>query len=112
DRRIQEFLIGQGYPPKDVVITVHQAIRAHRATPGGVPVDDIVDALRSAHSRGSIEAAIRVLDRAGVVRRAHTFENRSKLRLIASAARIERELGTPERAREAALLERLRREFG
>jgi ATP-dependent DNA helicase RecQ len=115
DRRTHEFMIDQAHPPREVVEAVYEAIqhgdgadhrgaRAQREVPrrqannASISIDQIVRAAHGAEGENQVRSALRILAGAGVVRLIPAPLSEPWVRLIASAARIHRELAHPDRA--------------
>lgn len=109
DRRTHRFLIDQAHPPRDVVVDVYEAI-LHAADRTGVTSLDAVGRIaRSALGAGQLDAAVRVLEEAGVVERRHASGEAPWVRLIASPTRIRRDLRDPASRTARRLIEGLSR---
>lgn len=108
DERTQAFFIEQGHPVREIVEDVYAALLA---AGGAAEVGVLARRARRARGLRQVEAALRVLENAGVVRRRAKW-GATHLRLIATARRIEDELTGPEWADARRLLAALREAFG
>ncbi|HEX7050091.1 MAG TPA: RecQ family ATP-dependent DNA helicase [Longimicrobiales bacterium] len=112
DRSIHAFLLEQGHPGRGVVEAVYRAARAGAGPDGRVSASDIARAARGAAGERQVESALRILEGAGVLRRSGAATGAAWLRLIATANRIERDLGGADQGAERTLLRRLWRRVG
>jgi ATP-dependent DNA helicase RecQ len=116
DRFTHEFLIGQNHPERPVVEAVLGRLRELSdadmlATLGGG--EELAKALAGAANAAQALAAVRVLVEAGVLERAPIRAGAPWIRLLASPARIRRELGAcAVRTDQLALLRALYRRHG
>lgn len=113
DRFTHEFLIEQSHPPRDVVEEVYRAASRLARSGGIVAVGEIVRAARDARGEQQVGAALRVLERAGIVRTLGAGSGAGTwIRTIATADRIRTELMHDEDGAPGRFLERLFREVG
>ena len=108
DERTQAFFIEQGHPVREIVEDVYAALLAAGGT---AEVGVLSRRTRRARGVRQVEAALRVLENAGAVRR-RAAHGATHLRLIATARRIEDELSGPEWADARRLIAVLRDVFG
>ncbi len=90
---------------------MYDAVRRARGSGGVADLADVVRRSRRAHGERQVRAALRVLEAAGALRLRRASGGAPWLRLIASPARIERELRGEERAAAGRLLDALRASF-
>ena len=114
DRFTHEFMIEQSYPPPETVDQVYRAL-VRRLDSGGVASVEPKELTRvagSARNDRHVEAALRLLVEHGIVRNTGRGGGQPWLRLIASPARVRREIGDAGRDAELHLLRRLWRHAG
>lgn len=113
DDRTHRFLLDQSHPPLAVVLDVLEALRSRLDADRLVQIgsDDLARATPSARGPAQVEAALRRLVRDGVIAVAPP-RGSGWIRLIASPARLRRDLGGAERAPDRLLLERLQARLG
>lgn len=90
DEATQSFFIDQSHPPREVVRDVYDAVLSAAAR-APVRVEVVARLAKRAVGVTQVEAALRILEDAGVVSR-HSRGGAPWLRLVASPSRIEREL--------------------
>lgn len=108
DERTQAFFIEQSHPVREVVEDVYAALLA---AGGAADVKALARRARRARGAGQVEAALRVLEGAGVVRRS-TARGAARLRFVSSPWRIDDELAGAERDAARRLVAALRETFG
>lgn len=108
DERTQAFFIEQGHPAREIIEDVYAALVAAGGT---AEVGMLARRARRARGVRQVEAALRVLESAGVVRR-RVAHGAARLRLIATSQRIEDDLIGPEWADARRLIDALRDVFG
>lgn len=105
DRLTHEFMISQAHPPREVVEGVYEAVREgsrvarRRGWPlGGSPapltIEQVVRAARDVEGEQQVRSALRILEGAGVVRVNSAKQAEPFIRLIATRARMDAELGS------------------
>jgi len=108
DERTQAFFIEQSHPAREVVEDVYAAL----LTAGGAAdAKALARRARRARGVGQVEAALRVLEGAGAVRRS-AARGAARLRLVASPRRIDEELDGDRWGAARKLLAALREAFG
>jgi ATP-dependent DNA helicase RecQ len=122
DRLTHEFMISQSHPPRAVVESVYEVVRkgsrlgGRRAEPSGgsrpaLTIEQIARAAHDAEGEQQVRAALRILERAGMVRVTPAGRQDPVVRLIATSARLDRELGA-HRVAERDLVSGLRNALG
>lgn len=109
DRYTHEFLIDQAHPTRDVILSTYRSVLEAVDASGFAPVDSIRG---EARGRGQLESALRVLEVAGVLEHLRSPGARPHLRLLATPARLRRELDAEGRSGERELVRRLWRDVG
>lgn len=104
DRFTHEFLIDQAHPTLDVVTSVYAGALA-AADRDGLCLTAAIES--EAQGAGQLDSALRILEGAGVVERVRPPRSGPRVRLLATPARIRRELSDERRRPERELLRRL-----
>ena len=115
DRFTHEFFIEQTYPPRKLMETVVTQLRARAGTDGAVylPLTELARSIAGPKAERQVISALRLLEDYGVVRGlAGSGASSVRVRLIATPARIKRELAEHDRADELTLLRSLWRVAG
>ncbi|MBW3630300.1 MAG: ATP-dependent DNA helicase [Gemmatimonadetes bacterium] len=114
DRFTHEFFIEQTYPPRKTIESVVKGLRERAGTDGAVylPLADLARSLGGPKVERQVLSALRILEDYGIVRLLSATPGPMRIRLIATPARITRELGAPERAEELRFLRGLWRAAG
>ncbi|HUE72398.1 MAG TPA: RecQ family ATP-dependent DNA helicase [Pirellulaceae bacterium] len=81
DRYIQEFFIDNKFPPREAVQKVYDLLRRLDADPIELTLDEIKDKLGLKITSEGIGACEKLLERAGVLERLDTRENRAAVRI-------------------------------
>jgi ATP-dependent DNA helicase RecQ len=116
DRFTHEFFIQQTYPERALVESVYRELK-RRAGHGSsvlLPVGELARSIGGPKGDRQVASAIRILEDHGILRiqNGGTAGEPVRIRLIATAARIKRELDTPAAGPELELLRRLWRAGG
>ncbi|HEY9226253.1 MAG TPA: ATP-dependent DNA helicase RecQ [Gemmatimonadaceae bacterium] len=113
DRFTHEFFIKGNYPEQGLVEEVYDLLRRNADATGGVDLsaDDIATRVKTKASGRDIESVLRVLSKAGAYGMSQEGGARALIRLLATPARIKREL-TGEASLELGLLRALWRVAG
>jgi ATP-dependent DNA helicase RecQ len=99
DRFTHEFFIKGAFPDRDLVESVHDALRRHADAQGSVQLEPkaIPSLLGGKAREKEIESALRLLQKHGLISTVSDSSSRVLVRLLASADRIRRELGDDDR---------------
>ena len=111
DRATHEWFIGATFPHRALVEKVYGALRG-LAADGRVSADLAALGRHCGVSARGAASALSLLERSGVVDRRHRAEDPLRIRLLATPARIRRELSHAQRATELAVLRALWRVAG
>jgi ATP-dependent DNA helicase RecQ len=114
DRFTHEFFIKGSYPEREVVENVYKTLRRSASSTGAVDLtpEDIAAGIRGKVNVREVEGALRILTAAGAYRRQPDNASRTHIRLLATPARIKRELGDAPDSLELGLLRALWRVAG
>ena len=114
DRFTHEFFIKGAYPERALVEAVYEILRQNADREGGVALtpDDIASRLRIKATGREVESAVRTLMQSGAYRVELEGGGRVMVRLLATPARIKRELGSNDDSIELGLLRALWRVAG
>lgn len=107
DRRTHRFLIDQAHPPRNVIIDVYDSILQSVDGKGATTLEVVGRTARLVLGAGQLDAAIRILEDAGIVERRYAAAHAPEVRLIASLARIRRELDDPASRKARGLIDAL-----
>jgi ATP-dependent DNA helicase RecQ len=109
DRFTHEFFAEQTYPARGVIEAVFRELRARADSDAVVPLSasELARTVSAAKGDRQVSSALRILEDYGLVRGLAGSASAPRVRLIASAKRITRELGIPGREAELHFLRRL-----
>lgn len=94
DRATHEFMIGQTYPPRELVEEVYATIVAHPTS--HLTIEGLLRSVEGVEGIDQIRAALRILDNAGLTRSYTPRHGEPFVRLIGTPSRIARELDGPD----------------
>ncbi|HEY7235492.1 MAG TPA: ATP-dependent DNA helicase RecQ [Gemmatimonadaceae bacterium] len=114
DRFTHEFFIKGSYPAREVIEDVYKELRRASSSKGSVELtaENIAASIRGKVNAREVEGALRILGSAGAYRRQPDSGSRAHVRLLATPARIKRELGGEGDSMELGLLRAMWRVAG
>jgi ATP-dependent DNA helicase RecQ len=114
DRFTHEYFIKGAYPERDLVARVYAALqrRADKTATVSDSPEELAGSVRGKASARDVESALRILEQAGAVVKAQESASLARVRLLATPARIKRELNREDDALALGVLRALWRAGG
>jgi len=112
DLLTQGFLIEQTHPPRPVLEGVWRALVGEACAGRRPTAAELARLVPAARGERQVEAALGTLERHGLLRRVPGTDAGGRLRLVATPARMRRDLADPESSEHRALVHALLRRFG